>query len=732
MSKDKTLKEEDEELYELSENLRLQLVVFELQDKVKKKKYKEDKESKINFMIFRTSRIILTSLYSILVIFEKPIHCFQYTTFYTNKNKTKNNNICDENLQYLNEDLFMEEISYRTIELFFLISFVILKIVHFRLKKMSLITKINRYIILQYIIFGIIFVCFIDIALGMIFNWFPLINFFLRGILIILLIKSQRNIWSIVLRIFYQTRVLTFLIFCVMIFFGIVGYFLFSKDTDKENKDSSFNGIIKSIYSLFILLSTCNFPDVMLETFTDTNKFSFFYFLLYLAINYFILFTLLKTLYYSEFFDSFKANARKAIEEVFDEFHKKKKIRKKKKKLLPNENNKRISLNKRKINEDEKIENCLYNNDNNDNNDINENNENNLKSTFLAPVVSKKFNKLIFDLNKQFYLTKNDYIKILKLIGYKGKIDDFTKNDIYQLLNETEFNKRQTKLSVIENSHLVSFFANKYTEIVINIIDFVLMILLLIEMEDTMSNFLFILIPQIVWCFFFVFEFLVYLKYFSFKYILAKEFILFLLFIINCIILLNLLFAFISIKLDNENLAKFLIIFVKVVISLRMLRIFLLFKKYHTFEAFSRTFHNMKQIFYGLFSALFSFYYIFITITMFLTGGKMEKEAFKDELNIPDNYANINFNDFGSGFLSCFCLTMINNINIISISLSHGCSSYFQGYFALFYFISTLVILNISTTLLLEMYMSIQAKMKEIQNRSDETDDEEMNLDLED
>ena len=71
---------------------------------------------------------------------------------------------------------------------------------------------------------------------------------------------------------------------------------------------------------------------------------------------------------------------------------------------------------------------------------------------------------------------------------------------------------------------------------------------------------------------------------------------------------------------------------------------------------------------------------------------------------------------------------MINNINIISKSLSHGHSRYYQGYFALFYFISTLVILNISTTLLLEMYMSIQAKMKEVQNKNEETDDEEMSL----
>ena len=113
---------------------------------------------------------------------------------------------------------------------------------------------------------------------------------------------------------------------------------------------------------------------------------------------------------------------------------------------------------------------------------------------------------------------------------------------------------------------------------------------------------------------------------------------------------------------------------------------------------------------------------------MFLTGGNISEDSFDNNDAIPTAYANINFNDFGSGFLSCFCLTMINNINIISISLSYGHSKYYQGYFALFYFISTLVILNISTTLLLEMYMSIQSKMKEVQNKSDETDDEEITM----
>ena len=92
-----------------------------------------------------------------------------------------------------------------------------------------------------------------------------------------------------------------------IILFAFIGYFLFQKSRYFETP-------IQGILQLYILLSTCNFPDVMLSTFSNDNKFPFFYFLLYLAINYFILFTLLKTLYYTHYFDSLKAEARKAIE----------------------------------------------------------------------------------------------------------------------------------------------------------------------------------------------------------------------------------------------------------------------------------------------------------------------------------------------------------------------------------------------------------------------------------
>ena len=699
------IKEKDEDLYELSENLRLQLVVLELADKINKYMYDVQKETiKKKYRILRFIKFIAILIYSILAFFEKPFHCYKSYTFYTKSDKK--DNICNPDLVYLN-NLFLDVTLYRSIEIVFLISFVLFKFMHFKLKQINIFKKIDLYAVIQYIIFFLILICIIDIILSLCLDYFPLINFFCRGILIILLIKSQRQMWAVVLKIFYQTRVLTFLILCIMIFFGIVGYFLFGA------KSEDFKNVPISVYSLFILLSTCNFPDVMLGTFSDTNKFPFFYFLLYLAINYFILFTLLKTLYYSKFFDSLKERTRKAIEKIYKEFHKK--------------------IDDDIIEEDDNEQ--LFNEEQEENEEIAEKN-NTINDKFIRnislsdPEESQTFNKLLFNLSKHFYLTKNDYIKILKLIGYKGQLSDFTKNDIYKLLHQKENKTKEEIATIIQNNFFLRFFSNKYTEIIINAIDFGIMLLLLIEIPDTTSNFILVFIPQIFWCSILIFEFIICVKYLTFKYIIYNEFVLFCFFIINCMTVIFLLLTFIFLQTKNEDAYRILFNFVRVFVSMRLIRIFLLFKKYNTFETFYKTFHNMKNLFYSLFSTLFSFYYIFTTITMFLTGGHITKDIFVEDPAIPREYSNINFNDFGNGFVSCFCLTMINNINIISKSLSVGVSQYFQGYFALFYFLSTLVILNISTTLLLEMYMSIQAKMKEVQhkNKRNDTYDEEMTI----
>ena len=145
------IKDKDEDLYELSENLRLQIVVFELEDKINKYMYDINKENiKKKYTILRFIKFIVIMLYIILAFFEKPIHCYKSTTFYSNNTKTDNE--CNPDLVYLN-NIFINSTLYRYIEISFLISFVLIKITHFTLRKISLFKTINTYIIIQYIIF---------------------------------------------------------------------------------------------------------------------------------------------------------------------------------------------------------------------------------------------------------------------------------------------------------------------------------------------------------------------------------------------------------------------------------------------------------------------------------------------------------------------------------------------------------------------------------------------------
>ena len=106
------------------------------------------------------------------------------------------------------------------------------------------------------------------------------------------------------------------------------------------------------------------------------------------------------------------------------------------------------------------------------------------------------------------------------------------------------------------------------------------------------------------------------------------------------------------------------------------------------------------------FLTLYSFILIFSTLSMLLIGGNIHYNSFKEQ-EVPSNYEYINFNDYASSHVACFCLLMINNLNILvkTLTLELGNNLFYEFYFAFFYFFSTLIIINIIQTLLLEMYI---------------------------
>ena len=168
---------------------------------------------------------------------------------------------------------------------------------------------------------------------------------------------------------------------------------------------------------------------------------------------------------------------------------------------------------------------------------------------------------------------------------------------------------------------------------------------------------------------------------------------------------------------NNLELFDLLLEFTKIIVGLRFFRFFVLLSYFSEFRVISRTIKNMQTLFIRNLLNLLSFFFLFSTLSMVLTGGNIETTSFNDNDQIPNNYFHINFNDFPSSFISCFALIMVNNLQIIAKSLSYkkddedstkeNKNTSFHMYFATFYFLSTLIILNNIQSLLLNMYLIV-------------------------
>lgn len=522
--------------------------------------------------------------------------------------------------------------------MFFLICFVLIQVVFY--KEREILNRITReYQILQLVLLVLISLSLLDIIFGLIIGYFPLFNFFGRALIIILLVRNLRMVWVNMLYLFYTTRNVFYLLICVIFCFGILGYFLY-------NYSSDFSSVFKSCYSLFILLTTCNFPDVMLGTFTIKNKSSVFFFIIYIIINYFIIFSLLKSLYYSDFFKVFKDRAKDIIQVIAGE-------------------------------------------------------------TTITLTKSSEINDLLYRLNKKYSLTEEESDTILELL-HEGVFHSKEEKKANIELIRSKSLKYEKYEAMINQSVLLKLFRHKYSELVLNFIDLILILFLFI---DTDNEPIWIIILQMLWCTVFIFEYGVYIYYMNFRMMVANEIVRTIFFFVNLFTFF--LFLILLILKSNGDFSSTIQVIMTIsnpLIILRSVRIVLLLNQLEEFKSIFRTVRNMRTIFNSLISTLFSFFFTFTTLSMFLTGGKITKNAFDEMKDIPNSYTLINFNDFGSGFISCFSLTMVNNVNIIARSLSYKCHEAFQAYFATFYFMSTLVILNICQTLLLEMYLIIKNK----------------------
>ncbi|XP_006640532.1 two pore channel protein 1 isoform X1 [Lepisosteus oculatus] len=104
-----------------------------------------------------------------------------------------------------------------------------------------------------------------------------------------------------------------------MVIFSILGFYLFSQNTS----DPYFNTLENSIVSLFVLLTTANFPDVMMPAYSR-NRWSCIFFIVYLSIELYFIMNLLLAVVFDTFngvekmkFKSLLLHKRSAIDHAF-------------------------------------------------------------------------------------------------------------------------------------------------------------------------------------------------------------------------------------------------------------------------------------------------------------------------------------------------------------------------------------------------------------------------------
>lgn len=624
------INEDDKSLFvpELISNMRTQIAIGSIYSFIRK--YKFSKHTEINFTFYKTIRqikSILVVLYSAISFLEKPFYCNDKLSIPIREKNIR----CSENIAFIGTPTIDSTIVYKSTEGLFILSFLVIQSISVYQRYM--INNVNKhYLICEGILFILLIISFFEILICLSLQVYPLISFVLKGFIIILLVRHLRFSWINNAQILYKTKTVFLLIFLNILTFGLIGKILFNKSED-------FKTLVNSMYSLYVLLSTCNFPDVMLNTF-EVSKLSVFYFGFYITVNLYILISLLKALFFSIYYDLYKDKLEKSVQE---------------------------------IDKEENVE--IFK--------------------------EESFSDLLFQLNKEIRFTHDEHEHLLSFLGLENEKIKFTQTFRTQIKQEQN----------MRSNILLNFINQKRVEIVITLIDFIQIYCLFMSIRDNEIA----LLLELIWCILFIFEFFIHYHYLGLMNLLKDEFIRCLCYLNNFLLFVCLLCIQYYYIINSTENFSILFQYIKPLVVLRSIRVFVFLNLFKEFKIIFLTLKSMKLIFVQLIINLFSFYFIFLSVTMIITGGNILKTSFINNREIPNNYFHINFNDFGSSFLSCFALTMINNLQILAKSLSYHAKEtdgdkILNSYFATFYFFSTLLILNIFQTLILEMYLTLKAK----------------------
>jgi len=141
-------------------------------------------------------------------------------------------------------------------------------------------------------------ICAADDIKALITFSYPLINYLLRPVVCIIFFSQLRsNLKSVALDL-KDSIVVLFCIFAYIMYFAAVGMFIFD---GTQTGFTSFSSLGDSFYSLIILITTSNFPDIMLYAYAESTVYVLFFVIFVLFGVFFLLNLLLGVI-----FDNYK------------------------------------------------------------------------------------------------------------------------------------------------------------------------------------------------------------------------------------------------------------------------------------------------------------------------------------------------------------------------------------------------------------------------------------------
>jgi hypothetical protein len=126
------------------------------------------------------------------------------------------------------------------------------------------------------------------------FTW---ISSLVRVMQLIILVKVVRKTWIRFMYVMYDTASMILFIGCYVLFFALLGMRLFKGSVEGVQYFGSF---IDSSFNMLVLLTTTNFPDIMLPAYEYSRPLCLF-FILYLTFGVFLILHLLMALFYNNY-----------------------------------------------------------------------------------------------------------------------------------------------------------------------------------------------------------------------------------------------------------------------------------------------------------------------------------------------------------------------------------------------------------------------------------------------